>query len=48
MGGHVRRGYWSRHRLNELADAGDFEAITRKVNGGSMATKNAWRSMTSR
>ncbi len=27
--------YWSRHELNELADAGRFEAITRKVNGGT-------------
>ncbi|MBD1555279.1 glycoside hydrolase family 19 protein, partial [Pseudomonas typographi] len=26
--------YWSTHRLNELADAGDFEAITRRINGG--------------
>ncbi|MBD1590379.1 glycoside hydrolase family 19 protein, partial [Pseudomonas sp. C2L12B] len=25
---------WSTHRLNELADAGDFEAITRRINGG--------------
>ena len=26
--------YWDMRRLNALADAGDFEAITRKVNGG--------------
>lgn len=26
--------YWSTRRLNELADAGEFEAITRKINGG--------------
>jgi putative chitinase len=26
--------YWSTRRLNELADAGDFEAVTRKINGG--------------
>lgn len=26
--------YWSGHRLNELADAGDFAAITRAINGG--------------
>lgn len=27
--------YWSRHELSELADAGRFEAITRKINGGT-------------
>jgi putative chitinase len=26
--------YWDRHRLNELADAGDFRKITIKINGG--------------
>lgn len=26
--------YWDMRKLNALADAGDFEAITRKVNGG--------------
>ncbi len=26
--------YWSDRGLNELADAGDFEAITRRINGG--------------
>ncbi len=26
--------WWSAHGLNELADAGKFEAITRKINGG--------------
>jgi putative chitinase len=26
--------YWARHGCNELADAGDFEAITRRINGG--------------
>ena len=26
--------YWQRHRLNELADAGDFRLITRRINGG--------------
>jgi putative chitinase len=26
--------YWSTKRLSELADGGDFEAITRKINGG--------------
>lgn len=26
--------YWASHRCNELADAGAFEAITRKINGG--------------
>lgn len=26
--------FWSKHGLNELADAGDFERITRRINGG--------------
>lgn len=26
--------YWASHGCNELADAGDFEAITRRINGG--------------
>jgi putative chitinase len=26
--------YWGWRKLNELADAGDFEAITRRINGG--------------
>lgn len=26
--------YWSANGLNELADAGEFEAITRRINGG--------------
>lgn len=26
--------YWASHRCNELADAGDFEAVTRAINGG--------------
>ncbi len=26
--------YWKKHGLNELADAGDFEHITRRINGG--------------
>lgn len=26
--------YWKRHRLNELADAGDFRLVTRRINGG--------------
>lgn len=26
--------WWSAHGLNELADAGKFEAITRRINGG--------------
>lgn len=26
--------FWAQHGLNDLADAGDFERITRKINGG--------------
>jgi putative chitinase len=27
--------FWKAHGLNELADAGDFERITRRINGGT-------------
>lgn len=27
--------WWKQHGLNELADAGDFERITRRINGGT-------------
>lgn len=27
--------YWADHGCNELADAGDFETITRRINGGT-------------
>ena len=27
--------YWADHHLNELADAGQFDAITRRINGGT-------------
>ena len=27
--------FWKAHGLNELADAGDFTRITRKINGGT-------------
>lgn len=26
--------FWNQHDLNELADAGEFETITRRINGG--------------
>lgn len=26
--------FWAKHGCNELADAGDFEALTRRINGG--------------
>lgn len=26
--------FWQKHGLNELADAGDFQRITRRINGG--------------
>jgi len=26
--------YWKEHKLNELADTGDFKLITRRINGG--------------
>jgi putative chitinase len=38
--------YWSSHGCNELADAGDFEGITRRINGGlnGLADRKAWLS----
>lgn len=30
----VAAWYWSKHNLNELADQGRFDAITRRINGG--------------
>lgn len=30
----VAAWWWAQHGLNALADAGDFEAITRRINGG--------------
>lgn len=30
----VAAWYWDRHGLNSLADAGKFDSITRKINGG--------------
>jgi len=34
--------YWSLNKLNGLADAGDFHAITRKINGGLNGLNNRW------
>lgn len=35
--------YWTTRRLNSLADAGDFEGITRAINGGLNGMENRWR-----
>jgi len=32
--------YWRSHRLNALADAGDFDGITRRINGGDEGAKD--------
>lgn len=32
--GAVPAWWWSAHGCNELADSGDFERITRTINGG--------------
>lgn len=34
VGFRVAAWYWRIHGLNELADAGDFDLITRRINGG--------------
>lgn len=35
IGLHTALEYWKVHGLNELADADDLEAITRRINGGT-------------
>lgn len=35
--------WWQQHGLNELADAGDFENITRRINGGTMGEQDRER-----
>lgn len=32
---HSAGDYWAAHNLNALADAGDFVALTRRINGGT-------------
>lgn len=34
VGMRIAALYWSRHHLNALADSGDFQGITRAINGG--------------
>lgn len=34
MAARIAGLYWARHHLNDLADAGNYVAITKKVNGG--------------
>lgn len=34
VGARVAGWFWASHRLNELADSGDFVQITRTINGG--------------
>ena len=34
VGARVAGWFWQSHGLNELADAGDFEGITKRINGG--------------
>lgn len=34
VGARVAGWYWQSHGLNELADAGDFTGITKRINGG--------------
>lgn len=39
----VATWYWTTRRLNELADTGDFEGITRRINGGYAGIEDRWR-----
>lgn len=40
IGFRVAGWYWTTHRLNSLADAKDFDAITHKINGGYNGKKS--------
>jgi putative chitinase len=31
--------FWTTHNLNEVADKGDFVALTKKINGGTTGLK---------
>jgi putative chitinase len=39
-GSAAAAAYWYDHALNELADAGEFDRITRRINGGSMGSED--------
>ena len=34
--------FWKNHGLNELADTGQFDAITRRINGGTNGAAERW------
>lgn len=44
IGFRLAAAYWEKHGLNGLADAGDFDAITKRINGGynGAADRNAY------
>jgi putative chitinase len=35
--------YWTKHKLNALADAGDFDATTKRINGGTHGAEDRRR-----
>ena len=39
VGFRIAGAFWKTHGLNELADAEDFEEITRRINGGLLGLK---------
>jgi putative chitinase len=43
VGFRIAAWYWTTHGLNQLADAGNFDAITRKINGGTNGTEDRRR-----
>lgn len=39
-GAHAAGWFWWKHNLSDFADAGDFETITRRINGGTNGMKD--------
>ncbi len=43
VGFRIAGAFWKTHGLNELADAGEFEKITRRINGGLLGQEDRVR-----
>lgn len=40
LGARIAGLYWSKHKLNDLADVGNYRGITQKVNGGQIGIED--------